>query len=132
MSQKVQVNLGLQEAELANRIDTIIETWRLQLRDAGWAKLGKGEMAAGTLEVAGEAFSRWLVGPLGLKDWKLLTKEARKELLKQKMQANINEILQEMMVELTRAMEPYVQKILDDGDFKAAMKGIHEKHDVQV
>jgi hypothetical protein len=126
------VNLGLQEDDMANRIDSIIETWRLQLREAGWAKLGKGEMAAGTLEVAGEAFSRWLVGPLGLKDWKLLTKEARKELLKQKLQANINEILKEMMTELTRAMEPYVQQILDDGDFKASMNRILEKHDVPV
>jgi hypothetical protein len=127
-----QVNLGSQEAELANRIDTIFETFRLQLKEAGWAKLGKGEMAAGVLDVFGEAFSRWLVGPLGLKDWPKLKEEARRDLLKRRMNANGNEILKELMVELKRAMERYVLQILDDAEFKASMNRILEKHDVQV
>jgi hypothetical protein len=126
--EKEQFSLGLQDAGKRLELDRLFDDWKEELKQAGWAKTRKGEMVFGTLSVTFKAITHWMNGPLGLKDWPLLKAEARRELKEQRLKANINKINEEALALLLQRLDPYVQEILNDGEFKKNIDRIVEKN----
>lgn len=111
MTDKKQLNLGLCDADVVQRIQTAFERWKVDFMEDGYNKLNKKQFAVDFLEVVVPATKKWVGTMLSAKEAKQL---AAKDVVRKRMQEDVNLMVRALMEELSHILSENIDNILEE------------------
>jgi len=111
VEKKKQLNYGLYDAVVVQKINAEWERFTSDLMNDGYARLNKKQFQVDFTELVGPAVRKWVMTGLSKGESK---REATREVVRERMVEDINAKVKEHLTEILKIIEPVVDKFLED------------------